>query len=466
MLTVRQFWRGIGRWLASAPIVDPVDRANAVVLQIIFLFMAVTVPPLWVYRLFLTDIPLRSGEGLSVAFSAAIVLLAAAGVWLIRRGRFQWVLRSFLVAVALGLMASHLSQGAEANRYEAPLQLAWLVMAGLMIGRKALWLLYAWLALAVIGGTVVDVQRGDLDWGERGSDAVVSLLIYLFVTLLVDRAATAFRNALAEAVARERDLAIAGERLRAEMQERERVHEQLIHSQKVEVAGRLAAGLAHDFNHLLSLILAYRVRAAQAPDREGLDQALEGIDSATRRATAVSQRLLSFSRRGTARREVFDANAVLADMQGMLRQLFGASVQLGFSDAPEPLPICMDRGEFELVVLNIAANAQAAMPQGGRFEVATGIDVHHDIPFVHIHLRDTGSGMDETTLRKVQEPFFTTRDGGTGLGLAVASDVLDAAGGRLRIESRPGEGSTVHLEIPLACGRVDDARGKRVITGQ
>lgn len=449
MRTLISVWQTWVAWLGNTPHADPVDRANAVVLQILFAALLASVPPLWFYRLALTDIPLRPGEGVSIAFSAGIVVLAAVGFWLIRRGHFQRVLRVFLIVVAVALMASHLSQGAEANRYEAPLQLAWLVMAGLMVGRKALWALYAWLGLAVVLGTWVDVSSRQLDWVERGVDALVSLMIYLFVTLLVDRAATAFRRALADALAREQQVIVAGQRLREEMQERERVHRQLIQSQKMEVAGRLAAGLAHDFNHLLSLILAYRAHASASTDKAGLEQALSGIDAAARRATAVSQRLLSFSGRGEGRKEVFDVNPALEQMQPMLRQMFNAEVQLGFSDSPMPLPVYMDRGEFELIVLNIAANSRAAMPHGGRFDIITGHRGEGSDATVLVSLRDTGQGMDEATRQRALEPFFSGREGGTGLGLAVASDVLIAAGGALWLESAPENGTTVRLELPF-----------------
>lgn len=454
MTMISRPWRAVGNWLSNTPISDPVDRSNAVVLQIFFLFLLVSVPPLWFYRLVITDVPLRPGEGISVVLSTAIVLLTGLGFWLIRRGWFQRVLRAFLVAVALALMASYIAQGAEANRYEAPLQLAWLVMAGLMVGRRALWWLYAWIAAAVLLGTRVDVTRRDLNWADYGADAAVSLMIFLLITLLIDRAATAFRRALTAAHAREQELIVAGTRLREEIIERERVHTQLIHSQKVEIAGRLAAGLAHDFNHLLSLILAYRARASASSDRQSLEQALAGIDSATRRATAVSRRLLSFSGRGEGRANTrFDVNVALEAVQPMLRQLFGAEVTLGFSDAPGPLPVFMDRSEFELIVLNIAANADAAMPRGGRFEITTASKDSDEAPRVHIALRDTGCGMDEATRQHALEPFFTRRPGGTGLGLAVASEVLAAAGGVLRLESALGGGTCVHLELPLFAGQ-------------
>src|SRR5690625_5341116 len=118
----------------------------------------------------------------------------------------------------------------------------------------------------------------------------------MLATLLIDPTSTAFRAALGASRLRQLELQKTGDRLRDEIARREQVHRQLIHSQKIEAAGRLAAGLAHDFNHLLSLIMSYRQAALDSTDQQNLEMALDGIDSATRRASAVSQRLLTFSR--------------------------------------------------------------------------------------------------------------------------------------------------------------------------
>lgn len=439
-------WRALMTWLTDLPIADPVDRANAPVAQIIFLLLLVAVVPLWFYRLVISDIPLRSGEMVSALMSAAIVVFAGLGLWWLRRGHFQAVLRAFLFAVAMALMASYVAQGAEANRYEAPLQLAWLVMAGLMLSRRALWLLFVWIGLAIVLGTYTDVGRDSSPGLNRWVDAVVSLVINVFVAVLVDRAATAFRRALAQSHAREHELVLSGQRLHEEMLERERIHQQLVHSQKVEVAGRLAAGLAHDFNHLLSLILSYRALASGAGDAPSLAIALDGIDSAAHRAIAISQRLLGFSGRGHGAAQVFDVSEALVQVQPMLRQLFGASVQLVLSDVRAALHVCMDRSEFELVVLNIAANAHAAMPQGGRFEIS--VAETGDGRWVEISLSDNGHGMDEQARQQALEPFFSAREGGTGLGLSVVADVIVAAGGSLNLESTPGHGTCARIRLP------------------
>ncbi|MBN8728705.1 MAG: hypothetical protein J0H15_13520 [Xanthomonadales bacterium] len=443
----------IGRaraWLSRVPIADPIDRNNAVVLQLILLGIVITAPPPWIYRLVFSDLPLRPGEGLSAGLSAAVVAFAAAGQWLIRRGHFQVVVRGFLGVIAVVLMLSYVGQGAGANAYEAPLQLAWLVMAGLMAGRRVLWLLYGWIGAAILIGTGIDVPRSPDPAAALFAMAAVNLAINLFVAILVDRASTAFRRALAQAHAREQELILAGNRLREEIEHRQRVHQQLVHSQKVEVAGRLAAGLAHDFNHLLSLILGYRARASASSDADSLAGALAGIDSAARRATAVSQQLLSFSRRGQSEARVFDINEALADMRPMLRQLFAADVRLEIASCAEALPILMDLGQFELVILNLAANSGAAMPQGGEFHIATSLGGCEEHPRATATLRDNGIGMDAETRRQALEPFFTTRPQGTGLGLAVARDVLADAGGVLHLESEEGRGTAVFLDWPLA----------------
>lgn len=446
----RALWTGLIGWLGSLPIADPVDRSNAKVLQVIFICLLCTVPLMWIYRLTLVDVPLREGEWVALLSAGVITTLSAVGVWLIRRGRFRLVARYFLVGIAISLMLSYSMQGFTANRYEAPLQMAWLIMAGLMVSRRALWLLYAWICAAVAVGVAIDVNRLEVSAGDYALDGVVTLLIFMLATLLIDRTSTAFRAALGASRLRQLELQKTGDRLRDEIARREQVHSQLIHSQKIETAGRLAAGLAHDFNHLLSLIMSYRQAALDSTNQQNLEMALDGIDSATRRASAVSQRLLTFSGRGEASRESFDVNAVLDDMQPMLRQLLGAEIGLAIQHHAGTLPVRMDRGEFELVVLNMAANARTAMPRGGHFKIAVSRAQSGSGECAVIVLEDTGHGMDSKTLARAREPFYTRSSGGSGLGLTVAADVIEATGGRLDIDSQPGRGTRVSVSLPLS----------------
>lgn len=453
-------WNAARGWLRNVPVVDDVDRRNAPALQVVLLMLALFPPATWLLRAIFGSAQWRPGEFAAMLGALGLSLLAAAGVVLIRQGRFQLALRLLLGAVAILLMNSYVSQGLGPNRFEAPIQVVWLVIAGLMAGRRVLWLLYLWMALALGLGAMVEAHApaSTAPWQAYAVDGLVSMLIFLFIAIVVDRGAVALRESLAAARARGDELARAKTRLEAEIVERERLHDQLVHSQKVEAVGRLAAGVAHDFNHLLNLMLGYAARGMAADSEDQMRAALHGVESAARRAGAVSRKLTTFSHRGATSAEVFDVNTAVAEMQPMLRQLFGPDVRIHVEPAAFAQNVCMDRGEFELVVLNLAANANAAMPDGGVFR----IDVVALMPArVAIVFSDTGHGMDESVRRRVFEAFFTTRPEGqgSGLGLAVASDIVSACGGTLDVDSTPGQGATFRMELPLAEFEAeDDAR--------
>jgi len=223
----------------------------------------------------------------------------------------------------------------------------------------------------------------------------------------------------------------------------------LIHAQKVEAVGRLASGVAHDFGNLLTLILGYAGRGRRTDEPAALKQALAGVESAARRATLVTHKLLTFSRQDETTPTVFEAGDALRELQPMLRQLFNPQVDVRLS-LREPLPpVRLDRTQFELMTLNIAANAQHAMPEGGRFELeAEAIDPAR----IAIVFRDTGAGMGPEVQARVFEPFFTTKPAGegTGLGLSVVRDLVQRAGGTIGVQSALGEGTVIRVELPAA----------------
>jgi signal transduction histidine kinase len=444
-------WRGIIGWLSRVPIQDPVDRRNAPMLQIVLLMLGSLPPLAWAYRIFVAQVPWRPGETFSLALSLLLSALAIFSVVLIRRGRFQWAVRQFMALVAVVMMLSYVGNGFDANRFEQPIQMIWLVISGLMIGRRALWLMYGWTVVTFAVGAWRDVEAEIAATASAANiigDVAISAIIFLFIAVVVDRSAAALRESLSEATKRGDQLARANQRLQAEIAERERVQHQLIHSQKVEAVGRLAGGVAHDFNHLLGLVLGYAQRGQRASDEEGKQNALIGVESAARRATAVSQKLLSFSRKDVAQREIFDASTALREMRGPLRQLFDPSVEI-VCDLPEqPALIHFDRAQFELMILNIAANANYAMPDGGSFHVA--VRTLSEPARVAIELRDTGCGMDDETRAHIFEPFFTTkpRGQGTGLGLAVIRDLILDSEGSITVESSPGAGAEFRIHLP------------------
>lgn len=445
------YWRRVSNWFVRVPVADPVDRRNAPILQVVLLLLGLTPPLMWLYRAFASPLPWRDAETIGVIVSSAVSAVALFGVVLVRRGRFQWAARQLLAVIALSMLVAYAGAGFVAQRHEQPLLVVWIALAGLMVGRCALWSMYACIVAAFVIGYVNDwfafASETDVV-SDLVIDCVINCLVYLLIAVVVDRGVFALRSSLAEANRRGDELALANRRLEAEMTERAKVQEQLIHAQKVEAIGRLASGVAHDFNHLLGLVLGY-ARRADVDDPAARRGALAGIESAARRARSVTHKLLHFGRRDVTCMESFDVARVLRELQPMLRQLFDPAVRISFELGDVVQSIVFDRAQFELVLLNIAANANHAMPNGGEFHVALGRTPDDNI---ELRLRDTGRGMDDSVRERIFEAFFTTKSPGEGigLGLAVAADVVAAAGGDITVDSAPGHGTTFCIRLPPA----------------
>jgi len=230
------------------------------------------------------------------------------------------------------------------------------------------------------------------------------------------------------------------------------LQEQLMHGQKLEAVGRLAGGIAHDFNNLLTAIGGYSqfLVAGFDDDDPRREDALE-IVRASERAAALTGQLLAFSRNQVLLAEVLDLGEIIAGLEKLLSRLLGEGAELSTSIEPGCL-VRADRGQLEQVVTNLALNARDAMPSGGKVELA----VRRLDGKVELCVSDTGVGMDEETVKHVFEPFFTTKDPGkgTGLGLATVYGIVTQSGGEVAVESKPGEGSTFRVLLPLS---LDDA---------
>jgi two-component system cell cycle sensor histidine kinase/response regulator CckA len=242
---------------------------------------------------------------------------------------------------------------------------------------------------------------------------------------------------------------------------------QFLHAQKMESVGRLAGGIAHDFNNLLTVIngLAGLVLSS-LPDDDLRRQDLEGILQAGTSATALTRQLLAFSRRQVLERRVLNLNAVIADIEGMLRRLVGEDVTLVVAPALDLASVRADRGQIEQVLMNLAVNARDAMPNGGTLTIETrdvevderSVATHRRMrrgPHVMLAMRDTGIGMDDATRERIFEPFFTTKGPGrgTGLGLSTVYGIVEQTDGSIWVHSEPGRGTTFSIYLP----RVDDA---------
>lgn len=440
-------------WLHVPGIADPVDRRNAPMLQVALLVLGVMPPLLWLYRVVATDIPWRQGETLSLVISVLISALALWSVVLIRRHRFQRAIRRLMAVVALLTIVSHAVNGLSAHVFEMPIQLLWLFIAGLMIGRRALWAMFGALALALLLGAFAEARLQQSDVANYLGDAVIRSVMFLTVVLVIDRSVAALRESLDEAARHGALLEQANARLHSEMAAREEAQARLLHSQKMEAIGRMSSGLAHDFGHLLSLVSGYAGQAQRATTAEERAEALEGVRSAARRAQAQVSKLLHFAREETPVVESFDAIAAVREIAPMLRQTLGPRIRFRLELPATSALIRADREQFALVLLNFAANASDAMPEGGEFELSAA--VHGPGRTLEIRIRDSGPGVPEADRPHIFEPFFTTRPmgRGTGLGLAVSHDLVTSWGGRLAylVGSDGGAaGAAFRLAVPLA----------------
>lgn len=436
-------------WLDVPAIADPVDRRNAPMLQIVLALLGSLPPLLWAYRAFFTGLPWRPGEAASLTTSLIISALAIWSLVLIRRGRFQWAVRQMLIVASAMMLVSYWMAGLLSHTFEQPIQIMWLLVAGMMIGRRALWAVYAVLILAMVLGAHTDASRTGEPLAEALADVGVRAIMFLLITIVVDRTVTALRASLGEATRQATSLAETNLRLTGEIEARERAQTQLLHAQRVEAVGRMASGVAHDFNHLLTLMLGYIDRGRHADTPGELDAVLSGLEMAVRRATAITHKLLHFARDDDRQIERFDAAEATREIVPMLRQTLGPRIPLSLEIADAPCPILFDRAQFALALLNLTANAAQAMPDGGRFtlRVTPAADDH-----LLIEVSDTGHGIPDDLQQKIFEPFFTTRPAGqgTGLGLAVVAGLVTDAHGTIAVDSQPGAGTTFRLRLPLA----------------
>jgi PAS domain S-box-containing protein len=246
--------------------------------------------------------------------------------------------------------------------------------------------------------------------------------------------------------------------------ERRALEEQLRQSQKLEAIGRLAGGVAHDFNNILMSIMgaADLLLMQLAPDDTAREEATE-IKQSVDRGAGLTRQLLAFSRRQATRPRLFALGDIVRGMDTMLRRLIGPEIEFEILCAADPLQILADSGQVEQVVLNLVVNARDAMPEGGRVTVRVEeieIDETAALAFVEgkagryarLSVADTGTGIDEATRAKLFEPFFTTKEQGkgTGLGLSIVYGIVKQSGGYITVASEAGRGATFLIYFPVA----------------
>ncbi len=268
------------------------------------------------------------------------------------------------------------------------------------------------------------------------------------------------------------------ERTRSEA-ERLRFEQQFQQAQKMESVGRLAGGVAHDFNNVLAVINGYADLLLRHGNQEALRQkGLSEIRSAGQRAAELTAQLLAFSRKHVAEPRLLDVNTEVLNTETLLSRLIGENIRISLRLAPALPPVWANPGQLQQVLLNLAVNARDAMPLGGDLAIATRLVTGGSPapdgtgassgPSVELEVSDTGSGIPPEILPHIFEPFFTTKETGkgTGLGLSTAYGIVHQSGGSITVDSRPGVGSRFRIRLPAgqAGAASPDVRDVTVLT--
>ena len=292
---------------------------------------------------------------------------------------------------------------------------------------------------------------------DLGGDAS----IYLSALFLSQAFAIVFHRVLRGALLRAE---VAAAELTHQLEERNRLQEQLMHSQRMEASGTLAAGLAHDMNNILASITSYAELLRTEVDRSAHGD-LESILAQATRGAELTRGLLAFSRRGQYRRRVIEIDGLLRDLVPLLARTLPKGIEIHTALAGRNAHVAGDPPQLQQVIVNLGVNAADAMDGKGRLEItsqrvlldASAAAQHHVHPgaYVRVLVTDTGRGMDEETRRRVFEPFFTTKPmgKGTGLGLSMVWGIVQSHGGAIDVASEIGAGTTFTVYLPVTTER-------------
>ena len=395
--------------------------------------------------------------------AAALVITPALILWVTDRprgfdlGSLVESSAAFVAAAAVGaLVFGPLTAGLPNPTALAFVALLPLIWAALRRGPRDTATVAVVLAACAVGGTMLGGPFA------HGSEEPAPLL----VMFMIGGTLTSLLLA-ADATARAR----AERMLRTTRNELRQAREQLAQSHKMEAVGQLTGGVAHDFNNLLTVIVGNldmalrQIETWTDAQAERLRRAINNARRGALRATAITQRLLAFSRKQRVEPRPINVNNLLGGLSDFLRRSIGEAVALEIAGAADLWTVETDPVQLETAILNLAVNARDAMPTGGKVTITTGNSFldeeycreHEELvagQYVQIAVSDTGTGMSKDIMERVFEPFFTTKEEGhgTGLGLSQVYGFVKQSGGHIEIDSAPGAGTTVRLYLPRLAG--------------
>jgi len=253
--------------------------------------------------------------------------------------------------------------------------------------------------------------------------------------------------------------------------EHKKLEEQFLQSQKMEAVGRLAGGVAHDFNNMMTVVIGYSELLLSKLKREEVEyKCVEGIMNAGKRSASLTHRLLAFSRKQVFQPRVANLNALVTDLEKMLKRLIGEDIELQLNLDSKLGAVRVDPSQVDQIIMNLAVNARDAMPRGGKIDIETAnveLDdeycrLHMSVqpgPYVMLAVSDTGIGMDKETQSRIFEPFFSTKEEGkgTGLGLSTVYGIVKQSKGNIWVYTEPGQGTTFKIYLP----RIEEATEAR-----
>lgn len=451
-------------WFRRIPVKDPVDRRNAMFMQGLLLFEGVRTPLNKAYMLLFdwsylqstyyqsAKVSTHAAVSIDLGTDLAMTIAAWLGVGLIRAGHFRLAVAQYLAVVLASGLLAYASFGFLLGASSDEIMVVVLALAGLMLGRRALWLSYGAIMLTFAVGMLSNYYFNLRTFASMGpfGELPTLALDYVQIAVILDLSVISLRKGLEETNSQR--LA-----LQHEVIERERTQEQLLHAQKMDAVGKLTSGIAHDLNTVFEVVLGFTTERdridddtpCQDADTLALANAIDGIELAARRGSDLCRKLLQFGRSDATHVETFDAGTVLHELEPLLRNLFSKAVSLKLDVSDTPVRIHFDRSQFELALLTIAANARDAMPDGGACIISLSRSSGAQMI---LSITDTGIGMIESVRRRIFEPFFTTKPSGrgTGLGLALVNKLFESGGGHVEVRSNPATGTTLTISLPIS----------------